>query len=314
MSINTFMVADSIVDTIKFDFLDLNTDKVVQNNGVDVTPSFDFIGMPTGIGFKQNVDTVEGDTIDYVVNQIIKKKNIKLQVYWKGSNAYQKYQSFNKLISMYLDVNKYHVRFSYEVSSVRRYVEVSIVDLELQGRDGRYTSATITMQPLTLWYEENSISFTMVSSANSGKIYNYSYPYTYGGGSYSDNNIIKNEFIKKMPLKIVIHGPASSPIMVSICEIDEDGNAGSEYARVQFVSGFSINAKQTLTIDAFNNKIYLTTINDQTGVVSVDDAFNSVDKSHDSFLFANPGQTKVSTNALTTTQSSITCSYKRYVL
>ena len=78
MSINTFMVADSIVDTIKFDFLDLNTDKVVQNNGVDVTPSFDFIGMPTGIGFKQNVDTVEGDTIDYVVNQIIKKKNIKL--------------------------------------------------------------------------------------------------------------------------------------------------------------------------------------------------------------------------------------------
>lgn len=314
MSSGTIMIADSVVDTIKFDVVKTETDEVVKTNGAPVSPSFDFISMPSGIGFKQNLEIVEGDTIDYVVQQVIKKKNIKLTLYWKGAKAYQKYQSFNNWVAMYIDVAKYHLRFSYELGGLRRYVEVSAIDLSLEGRDGSITSAVLTLQPLTLWYEEETISFMMVSDTSSGKIYDYKYPYNYGGGSYSDSNVVENKFIKKMPLKIVIKGPAASPIMVSISKVDENGNVESEYSRVQFVSGFELTSDQTLTIDAFNNRIYKTTKNPNTGIVTIDDAFNSVNKVYDSFLYAEPGSSKIASNALATENSSLTCSYKRYVL
>ena len=80
MSSGTIMIADSVVDTIKFDVIKTDTDEVVKNNGTPVSPSFDFISMPTGIGFKQNLEIVEGDTIDYVVQQVIKKKEIKRRI------------------------------------------------------------------------------------------------------------------------------------------------------------------------------------------------------------------------------------------
>lgn len=315
---NNFTAADSLTDTIEFDVVSTATGSQVKAGSLPSRPLFDFIQMPNGIGFKQELELVEGDTISYVVNQTVKKKDIKLTIAWRGATAYGKYQSFATWIANYFDVTKYHIRFSYKLADMRRYVEVAVTDLALEGRNGSYVSATITLQPLTPFYEEYDGSFVLVMDTNVGKIYNYQYPYIYGGGAFSGNNAIENVYLKSLPLKITLKGPMSTPY-VSISKINEDGTVETNpYLRVQFSSGFSIDDDEEVVIDAFNNKVYLNKyeLNDageRIRLISVTDVFNYIDKTYDSFLFAEPGKSRINAS-LDTSDSECKVSYVRYVL
>lgn len=315
---NNFTAADSLTDTIQFDVIATETGSQVKNGSNVSRPSFDFIQMPVGLGFKQELEMVEGDTISYIVSQTIKKKEIKLTIAWKGQNAYAKYQSFGTWVANYFDVTKYHIRFSYKIGDMRRYVEVAVSDLNLEGRSGSYVSASITLQPLTPFYEEYDGSFVLIMDTNTGKIYNYSYPYIYGGGAFSGNNAIENIYLKSLPLKITLKGPMSAPY-VSISRINEDESVETNpYQRIQFAPGFSIDEDEEVIIDAFNNKIYLNKYEiDASGerirLISTVDVFNSIDKTYDSFLFANPGRSRINAS-LDTSKSECKVSYVRYVL
>lgn len=292
-----YTAVDSITDTLKFDVINTSTGDTIKVNGVPISPEFDFCEMPSGLGFKQTLDIVEGDTIDYVVNQKINKKNISIVLRWFGTTAYQKYQSFGSWLGKYLDLTKYHIRLSYQVGSLRRYVEVSPINLELQGREGNVVSAKLTLQPLSPQYEEYEGFFQIVHDTNEGKIYNYAYPYVYGGGAYSSDNTISNQYLKRLPLKIKLVGPISHP-EVAIYKINEDGSVAlTPTLRVAFNDGFSIGSNQEVVIDAFNNKVYLNTYTVDAGgnktLVSQVDAFNNINKVYDSFLFAEPGNNKI---------------------
>lgn len=303
-----FIIGDSLVDTLLFDVISTSTKSVLKDkNGNTISPSIDFIAMPTGIGFKQTLDLVSGDTIDYVLKQTINKKDIKLTCYFKGENAYYKFQQFQTWIATYFDLDSYHIRLSYALGSAqRRYVEVASTDLELKGRDLNYVSAEITLKPLCPFYEETETSF-IYHETNTGKIYNYTYPYKYGGGAYSDNNTIHNQFIKPLPLKIVIAGIVSSPL-VTLTKINSDGSTESlPYAEVS-IEGISIATGETLTIDAFNNKIFITDANGATT-----DVFDKVSKVYDAFLFAKSGDSKIACT-LDGEGSKCTIMFVRYVL
>ena len=311
-----FAVADSVTDTLQFDVIETATGSQVKSGDVPVTPTIDMFQMPSGLGFKQQLDIVEGDTIDYVVTQTIKKKNIKLNLLWSGMDAYQKYQAFTSWLARYIDTTKYHIRLSYQIGTIRRYVEISPIDIELGGRQGRIVTATITLQPLTPFYEENEISFQIVREGNTGKIYNYEYPYVYGGGAYSSSNVISNGYLKKLPLKIILVGPMLTP-SVSISKVKENGDVESTpYLQVSFMEGFQIDNNEEVVIDAFNNKVYLNTYTVTAGgvkeLVSSVDVFNSVDKTKDSFLFAEPGDSKI--NVSLDEGSSCIVSYVGYLL
>lgn len=315
---NVFTVADSLTDTIQFDVITTATNAQVKNGSIVSRPIIDFIKMPSGIGFKQKLETVDGDTIDYIINQTIQKKTIKLQLAWKGRDAYAKYQAFGTWIANYFNVEEYHIRFSYKLGEMRRFVDVAAIDLELEGRDGNYVSATLTLQPLTPFYEEYDGSFTLVMDTNSGKIYNYTYPYIYGGGAFSGDNAIINNFLKPLPLKITLKGPMTTPY-VSISKINEDNTVETNpYLRVQFANGFSIDEDEEVVIDAFNNKVYLNKyeLDDQGNrirLISTTDVFNSIDKAYNSFLFANPGRSRIA-SSLDTEESECRVTYVRYVL
>jgi len=304
--------SDSLVSSIQIDVVNTSNSTQVKVNGSPTMPSTDFLMMPSGLGFKQSLDVVTGETIDYVVKQTIDKREIKLTVLWKGQNAYAKYQEFSKWVARYFDLDKYHIRFSYSINGTRRFVEVAVTLLDLKGRTGSMVSAELTLRPLTPFYEETMVSF-IVSDTNSGSVYPYIYPYVYGGGAYSGNNQIVNNYLESLPLRIVLKGPMASPY-VSIQKIDEDGAVETEpYSRIQFADGVSIAANETITIDAFNKKIYLTSTNESTGSVTVTDLFNSVSKSYDAFLFAKPGSSKVSAS-LSDSKSECEIFFVRYVL
>ena len=312
-----YTAVDSITDTLQFDVIYTSTGDTIKVNGVAIHPDVDMIEMPSGIGFKQTLDIVEGDTIDYVVNQKINKKNISMVLRFFGNLAYQKYQSFGSWLGKYLDLNTYHIRLSWQVGSLRRYIEVSPINLDLVGREGNCVSAKLTLQPITPQYEEYDNFFTIIHDTNEGKIYNYEYPYQYGGGAYSSNNVITNDYLKPLPLKVKLLGPMAH-VYVSISKIKEDGSVeNTPYLKVEFESGFELTANQEVVIDAFNNKVYLNTYSVDAGgnktLVSTTDVFNSVKKTYDSFLFAKPGNSRISAE-LDLAGSSCIVNYVRYLV
>lgn len=306
-----YIVADSIVPSFEFDVTSTDTKEQILVDGEPTKPEMDFSLFPSGLGFKQQVDVVEGDTIDYVLNQAIKKKNIKITLLWKGSGAYFKYKSFLNWLSQYNDLEKYRIRFSYVLAEVRRFVDLAVVDFELKGRDDLMVSAELTAQPLSPFYEE-AISTIMVNNTNRGKIYNYVYPYFYGGGAYSSSNVIENGYLKPIPLKVTLRGPMENPF-VSISEVNADGTTGDVYGKVQFNLGLSLAKNESIVIDAFNNRIYKETVNTSTGARTVEDLFYSVDKSYDSFLFAKSGRSKIAAS-LEDETSQCEVYYVRYLL
>lgn len=305
-----YIIGDNIVSTIQFDVLELETREAVTINGQVTMPQTDFILFPSGLGFQQEVTIVAGDTIDYVLKQTLKKKNIKLTAMWKGENAYQKYKNFMAWISTYNNLEKYHIRFSFELGGIRRYVELAIINVDLKGRDDFYVSAELTMQPLSPFYERDFFSI-MINNTHRGKIYNYAYPYFYGGGAYSDSNLIENEYLKQVPIKVILKGPMTAPF-VNITQMNDDGTNGETYGTVQFAASVSLTKNQTLTIDAFNNRVYLSETNADTRVTTTKDMFDALDKSKDSFLFANPGRSKI-TASLDNEEASCEVHYVRYI-
>ena len=304
------LIGDNIVNSIKFDALDLSTRSSVTSSGNVTRPSFDFISVPTGLGFSQDVSVVQGDTIDYVLDQVIKKKNIKLTVYFKGTRAYAKYKEFSVWFGKYNDLNKYRIRFSYLLNGVRRYVEVCLIDLEIKGREGNFVNAEITFQALTPFYEDVYESIIITESEN-GKIYPYRYPYNYGGGAYIDANTINNDFIKEIPLMITLNGPMATPY-VNILEMN-NGVLGETYGRVQFNDSVSLKKGEQIVIDAFSNRIYKRVKNSGTGVTTQEDLFDAVNKNYQAFLYAKPGMSRIA-SSLDDASSSCEVYSVRYVL
>lgn len=307
------MQADSVTSTILFDVLDAVTREHVTSGNEPTRPKYDLVQFPSGLGFQQDVDVVTGDTLDYVINQTIAKKTLKMNVCFQGSSAYSKLYSFNAWFAKYANHEKYVTRFSYEMNGIRRYADVIITNGEPKEREGNYVTESITLRPVSPFYEETTIE-SIVSDTNDGMIYPYTYPYRYGGGSYSGSNVIHNEFMKKIPLRITIQGPTESAPYASITRIEEDGTTGETYGQVQIdEKNGGLKENQKLVIDAFASQVYVETTNETTGAKTKKDYFNLIDKTQDTFLYAEPGDSKISAS-LDNEKAVCTVYYLKYVM
>lgn len=305
------MQADAVTSTILFDALDAITREQMLSGSEPTRPKYDMIQFPSGLGFQQDVDVVTGDTLDYVINQTITKKTLKMNVCFKGENAYAKLYSFNAWFAKYANHDKYITRFSYMMNNIRRYADVIITNGEPKEREGNYVTETITLQPISPFYEETIIE-TMVSDNNEGMIYPYTYPYKYGGGAYSGNNLITNDFMKKIPLRVTISGPTAEAPSVSIKKI-EDGASGETYGKVQLMSNFgALKKNEKLVIDAFTSQVYIEKTL-ESGTKTIRDVFDSLEKATDAFLYAEPGTSRIQPT-LDTDAAICTVYYLKYVM
>ncbi len=303
---------DSITSTIQFDVLDAITREQILRNNEPTRPAYDLIQFPSGLGFQQTLDIVSGDTLDYVIKQTISKKTIKMTVCFQGENAYAKLYSFNAWFAKYANHDDYITRFSYVMNNIRRYADIIITNGEPKEREGHWVTESITLQPVSPFYEETTIE-TIVNDNNEGMIYSYTYPYKYGGGSYSGSNLIVNEFLKKIPLRVTIQGPTESSPYATIKKIYEDGSVGETYGTVQFTGLTGLKANEKVVIDAFTSQVYKVTTNTNTGTTTKTDLFNNVDKSKESFLYAEPGNSRISAS-LDTETAVCTVYYLKYVM
>lgn len=317
---------DSIIDSFRFDVLTADTrEKVKGSDGQAVSPVYDFVQNVSGLGFKQTLDVVEGDTIDYLVNQKVQKNEVSFEVVFKGADAYEKLYRFNAFFGRYADHDRYITRFSYIPSDklnvqddsgldqetidkrnesdksnyFRRYIDFVMTAGEPSQRSGQVVMEKITLRPLSPWYEEVFSTFSRSGEKNTGKIYPYGYPYRYGGGAYDSGNYINNDYLKDIPLKITLQGPTSDSPYVSLHSVSDDGQATEEYAKVRFPNQGALTAGQTIVIDAFTNRVYMVTKKTMSnGNIReiMTDMYYATSKAHESFLFAKQGKTKVSSN------------------
>lgn len=305
------MQADAVTSTILFDALDAITREQMLSGSEPTRPKYDMIQFPSGLGFQQTLDIVSGDTLDYVINQSITKKTLKMNVCFRGENAYAKLYAFNAWFAKYANHDKYITRFSYMMNNIRRYVDVIITNGEPKEREGNYVTETITLQPISPFYEETIIE-TMVNDNNEGMIYSYTYPYKYGGGAYSGNNVIQNDFMKKIPLRVTISGPTAEAPSVSIKKI-EDGASGETYGKVQLMSNFgALKKNEKLVIDAFTSQVYIEKTL-ESGTKTIRDVFDSLEKATDAFLYAEPGTSRIQPT-LDTDTATCTVYYLKYVM
>ena len=317
---------DGIIDTFRFDVLTSDTrEKVLGTDGKPVAPSYDFVQNLSGLGFAQTLDVVEGDTIDYLLKQTIEKNSVSFEAVFLGADAYEKLYRFNAFWGRYADHDRYITRFSYIPSDYldvdkdagldqetldkltdsqkkdyfRRYIDFVITAGSPTVRSNQQVTEKITRRPLSPWYEEVFTEFTITSEKNTGKIYPYGYPYRYGGGAYDSANYINNDYLKEIPLKVTIVGPTSERPYVALYSVSDDGLTTEQYAKVAFPGLGVLSAGEKIVIDAFTSRVYRVTEKTLTNGQKREyytDLYYATSKSHQAFLFAKQGKTKVSSN------------------
>jgi len=260
------------------------------------------VTSPSGIGFKQKVTVQETDTVDYVVRQVVQKKDIKLTVNFVPPDGYEKAEVFQNWLGQYLSLETYKLVLEYSNGLNNRLVDVYIADYELIPQEAGVVGVQLTLKPLTPNYLRGRQTINIIAS-RFNKTYPYSYPYRYGGGSLSGNEI-NNGFIAGIPLCITLHGRIVNP-EVSLC--DSDGNA---YMTIRF-SGLTLAAGSQLVIDGINQRIYHIASNG-----TVTDYFNEIDKDESTFLIARPGISQIQANLDSSEESNpyIEISYIQYVV
>lgn len=259
------------------------------------------VTSPSGIGFKQKVTVQETDTVDYVVRQVVQKKDIKLTVNFVPPDGYEKAESFQNWLGAYLSLETYKLVLEYSNGINNRLVDVYISDYELIPQSAGVVGVNLTIKPLTPNYIQGR-TVIHIHASQYNKTYPYSYPYRYGGGALSCNKI-ENRFIASIPLCVILKGRIVNP-EVSLIQ------NGSVYAKIKF-SNLTLAEGAKLVVDGINQRITHITANGETT-----DYFNEIDKDNDTFLMAKPGETTISANLDSTEESNpnVEVSYVQYVV
>lgn len=256
----------------------------------------DLVTSPSGLGFYQEISTIDTKTISYIVERALKKQDIKITVEFEEPNSYQKVNSLRSWIAKNMLNN---IALSYNDTFTERLIDVYIKDFQLTEIVTNYNSIPLVLTPLSPFYKKG-YQKAIISKLGTAKQYPYSYEYSYGGASLI-NNELDNTFFTSIPLLITIYGKATNPIVKLL---DENG---IEYSQISFPN-LVVEEGETLTIDAINSQILF------KDTVSTQDYYNKIDKKHDTFLFAQSGKTIIDANFLTTDSGYIEIIYIQYTI
>jgi len=259
----------------------------------------DRVVSPSGLGFTQELTVVETKTVDYIVDRAIKKNDIKMTVVFNEPLSYLKANNFR---AWYAKNIKNKVVLKYSDGTMDRYMDVAIKEFSVSEIDTGANSVPMTLQPLTPFYVLK-LKRVLTAILTNGKQYSYGYPYSYGGGQL-EGNVIENDFFEPTPLYIKVNGPVVNPV------ISLKDESGSIYATVKF-NDVTLLKGQSLVIDAINTKIQYYSDSSAEPV----DYYNYLDKSLNSFLYAQPGTSSLTANLTQDDpDSSVQIVYVQYVL
>ena len=270
-----------------------NRDKVIDRMNLDLVTN------PRGLGFSLDTSVVSTEIEDILISYRQKLESITFDVNFANGREYLKTKSLRLWIEKNIG-KKMAVEWKTDTDTLFAECIVDKFDFSEINED-KYVSIPLNIKRLTPFFilVENEIK---ILPSSSGKRYPYKYSYTYGVGVVS-NNIIVNNYIKKIPLNITLYGEMLTPSV----SIKESGTA-EPYSTVAF-EGLSLDTGHWLNINAINRKITY-----YNGVIEVD-GYNYIDGTKNSFIYANAGVTsQLSASVQSDKTGRLEASFRRYML
>ena len=272
---------------------DKNTDVITDRINLDI------VSAPSGLGFSVTATTIKTDVEEILIKAVQSLGTISLTVNFANGNEYVKARALRAWIEKHINDR---TAIEWQNDAGLSYADCIVTDFEF-GELAQRGLATVPLKikMLSPFFEivENEIK---IYPSTGGKIYPYTYPYTYGSGVIA-NNEIANNYIKEIPLIITLYG-----VMDNVsCGIRVKGES-ELYQQVAF-EGLSLQANQYVIINAVTRKILYF-----NGTELVD-GYNYLDASKDSFIYAKENAiSELTANVESGKTGRLTASYRRYRL
>lgn len=166
-----------------------------------------FANAPNGLGFSKSVSTLRLGDEELLLYSLVNLDNINFELLFyddKLSDKYQKYVEFMQFIS-FKPLYLYYQRPNGFEWYRRRIEIVSLSKGEVSANDSML-HCNLSMKTLGFWEDdiENVIVVSKVEITE-GKIYPITYPFTYGGNSFSGINLISQGLLDT-PMEILVNG------------------------------------------------------------------------------------------------------------
>lgn len=272
---------------------DDNTDTITDRINLDI------VSAPSGLGFAVTATTIKTDVEEILIKAVQSLGTISLTVNFANGNEYVKARALRAWIEKHINDR---TAIEWQNDAGLSYADCIVTGFEF-GELAQRGLATVPLKikMLSPFFEivENEIK---IYPSTGGKIYPYTYPYTYGSGVIA-NNEIANNYIKEIPLIITLYGAMDN---VS-CGIRVKGES-ELYQQVAF-EGLSLQENQYVIINAVTRKIWYF-----NGTELVD-GYNYLDASKDSFIYAKENAvSELTANVESGKTGRLTASYRRYRL
>jgi len=260
--------------------------------------NLDLITDISGVGFKLQLSTIDGDIESIVTKVVQDKQEIKFKIHFVN-RAYEKSTVLEQWLEKYSTTSK-RMALEYTDGVRRRYTEGKVISLSKTEKD-EYGQLVrdCSFKPLTPFFS-NIENVIKIKVAAIGKSYPYRYPYSYGK-NVVENNEINNPYILDIPVTVKITGGLYEPTILLLDEND------TEYSRIKF-AGLTLAEGQYLIINSAERKIWF--YNGE----ETQDYTAETDPSYDTFLRAKSGKSTISINLSTSDTGELTGSWRQYGL
>lgn len=165
-----------------------------------------FANDPNGLGFSKSISTLRLGDEELLLYSLVNLDNINFELLFyddKLSDKYQKYVEFMQFIS-FKPLYLYYQRPN-GFEWYRRKIEiVSLSKGEVSFEDSML-HCNLVMKSLGFWEDDIEEVIVLEKQEQQGKIYPITYPFTYGGNSFSGVDLISKGLLDT-PLEIQING------------------------------------------------------------------------------------------------------------
>ena len=180
--------------------------RLINKDGAayDLNSKQSFFHKVGGLGFKDDTQFQKIGTDFYALEEKFSQGEITGSIFFYGKSAYSRYRDFTKFVRLTPLTLEYVTDDTYRIP-----VRVSEIDKTEMMDGGIGLDCEVKLVATGLFYR--SVTKYSETVYVGGKIYPYTYPYSYADVS-ANTLMIDSDSVADSPCRITIYGPCSNPI------------------------------------------------------------------------------------------------------
>lgn len=169
---------------------------------LDLLEKKHFLAEASSFGFVKATEFMSVLSSFFTISEKYNQTQLDGTLYFAGKTPYEDYYNFVQFCS--------NQNLILEYSTIRTFrLPCRLQSIVKKENTKEYRKVTVQFIPLGLWYESKYA--TSGSDVEGGKIYDYTYDYTYSTGATNEVSIYSDSTIES-PVKLTINGSAVNPI------------------------------------------------------------------------------------------------------